>query len=87
MSLIKSIASTVSTVSSSLFSAAVQSFKVSISGNQATVSAYSNSSYSSQIGNSLSSSMENPQKTSQHGIIKSSSTYQQGSSIDEFGAN
>lgn len=87
ISVIRSIANVVSTISNNLFSAAVQSFRTILSGNQATIQAFSTSSYTSQIGNSVVQSIDSPAKTTQHGIIKSTSSFQQGSSIDEFGVN
>jgi hypothetical protein len=78
---------TVSTVSSSLFSALIQSFRTVILGNQATIQAFSTTTYTSQIGNSVIQSITTPQKTTQHGIIKSTSSLNQGSTIDEFGVS
>jgi hypothetical protein len=81
------LAGTVSVISNNLFSSAIQSFKIILSGSQATLQSFSNTTYNSQIGNSIVQSITTPQKTSQHGIIKSTSSYSQGSSIDEFGVN
>lgn len=87
ISIIRSLANTVSTISNNLLSAAVQSFRTILSGSQATIQAFSTTSYTSQIGNSITQNITTPQKTSQHGIIKSTSSFQQGSSIDEFGVS
>lgn len=87
ISLIRSLSSTVSTISNSLFSAAVQSFKTILSGNQATIQAFSTTTYTSQIGTSVVQSITTPQKTTEHGVIKSTSSFQQGTSIDEFGVS
>lgn len=87
ISILRSLANTVTTVSNNLFSAAIQSFRTILSGNQATIQAFSTSSYTSQIGNSIVVPISSPQKTTQHGIIKSTSSFQQGSSIDEFGVS
>ena len=87
ISLIRSISGTVSNVVNSLFSATIQSFKTLLSGNQATIQAFSTTTYNSQIGNSVVQSLTSPVKTKHHGIIKSTSSFQQGSTIDEFGVN
>lgn len=87
ISIIRSLASTVSTISANLFSAAIQSFRTILSGNQATIQAFSTTTYTSQIGNSVVQSITTPTKSSQHGIIKSTSSFQQGSTIDEFGVS
>jgi hypothetical protein len=85
--ILRSIANTVSEISNSLFSLAINSFKLLLSGSQATIQAFSTSTYNSQIGNSVTTSISSPVKTKQHGIIKSSSSHSQGSSIDEFGVS
>jgi hypothetical protein len=85
ISLLRSLAGAVSIISNNLFSSAIQSFKIILSGSQATIQSFSTTSYTSQIGNSIVQSITAPQKTTQHGIIKSTSSFQQGSSIDEFG--
>jgi hypothetical protein len=87
ISILRSLAGTVSNISNNLFSAAIQSFRVILSGNQATIQSFSTASYTSQIGNSVVQSITSPQKTTQHGIIKSTSSFQQGTSINEFGVN
>lgn len=87
ISILRSLANTVTTVSSNLFSAAIQSFRTTLSGNQATIQAFSTTTYASQIGNSVVQNISSTQKTSQHGIIKSTSSFGQGSSIDEFGVS
>lgn len=87
ISILRSLASTVSTISNNLFSATIQSFITILSGNQATIQAFPTTNYTSQIGNSVVQSITSPQKTTQHGIIKSTSVFQQGSSIDEFGVS
>jgi hypothetical protein len=87
ISLLRFLSGTVSTISSNLFSSAIQSFKIILNGNQATIQSFSNNTYTSQIGNSVVESINSPQKTTQHGIIKSTSSFQQGSSIDEFGVS
>jgi hypothetical protein len=87
ISLISSILGSVSTLSNNLFSSAIQSFKTILSGNQATISAYSTTTYNSQIGNSVVTNITSPTKYTQHGIIKSTSNYSQGSAIDEFGVS
>ena len=88
VNIIKSIAGIISTISNNLFSAAVASFKTALSGNNATITAYSSVNYVTQIGNSVVTSISPaPVKTNMHGIIKSSSPYAQGTSIDDFGVN
>lgn len=87
ISILRSLASTVSTISANLFSAAIQSFKTILSGNEATIQAFSTTTYNSQIGNSVVQSITTPLKNNQHGIIKSTSSFQQGSTIDEFGVS
>lgn len=87
VSILRSLANTVSTISANLFSSAIQSFRTILSGNQATIQAFSTTSYTSQIGNSVVQSITTPLKNSQHGIIKSTSSFQQGSTIDEFGVS
>lgn len=87
ISILRSLAGSVSTISNSLFSAAIQSFRTILSGSQATVQAFSTTTYTSQIGNSVVQSITSPQKTKQHGIIKSTSSFGQGSTIDEFGVS
>lgn len=85
ISFIRSLAGTITMLSNNLFSTAVQSFKIFLSGEQATLQSFSSVSYSSQIGEPVVIPLSSPQKTVDHGIIKSTSSYQQGSSIDEFG--
>jgi hypothetical protein len=81
------LSSTVSTISNNLFSATIQSFRTILSGNGATIQAFSTTTYTSQIGNSINTSIQSPIKNAQHGIIKSTSGLNQGSSIDEFGVS
>lgn len=87
VSILRSLAGTVTTLSNNLFSATIQSFRTILSGSQATVQAFSTTTYTSQIGNSVVQSITSPQKTTQHGIIKSTSSIGQGSTIDEFGVS
>lgn len=88
VNLIRSIAGTVSQLSANLFSSLVASFRTALSGNQATITAFSNVNYTTQIGNSVSTSISpSPVKSKRHGIIKSSSPFSQGTSIDNFGVS
>lgn len=87
MRIFRSLAGTISDISNNLYSLAIQSFKILLSGNQATVQAFSTTTYTSEIGNSQITTITSPVKTKRHGIIKSSSNFEQGSSIDEFGVS
>jgi hypothetical protein len=88
INLIRSIAGTISTISQNLFSATIASFRTLLSGNQASITAFSAINYSSQIGNTAVTSISPaPIKTNRHGIIKSSSPFSQGTSIDDFGVS
>lgn len=84
VNLLKMIASTVSNVASTTFSSAIASFRAILSGNNVTIKAYSDSSWTTQIGSDWNNSATSPVKTKTHGIIKAPSTYAQGSAIDEF---
>ena len=88
VNILKSIAGTVSTISTNLFGAAIASFKTLLSGNQATITAFASISYTDQIGGPIATNISPaPTKTNMHGIIKSSSPFSQGTSIDDFGAD
>lgn len=88
VNIIKSIAGAVSTVSQNLFSSVIASFRTVLSGNNATITAFSSTNYTSQIGNAASTSISpTPVKSKRHGIIKSTSPLSQGSTIDEFGVS
>lgn len=78
------IAGSISTLATYLYNSAIQSFKSIKSGNSVTVSAYSDTSWGTQIGSSNNYSITTPVKTRQHGIIKSPSSFGQGNSINEI---
>ncbi len=82
--IISSIASSISTVVSTLWSSTIASFKTVLSGNSATIRAYSSSDYTSQIGSDYAENLSSPVKNKKFGIIKSPSGLNQGSSIEEF---
>lgn len=84
---IKMVSSSVSTIASTTFNAAILSFKAILSGNSITIKAYSDSNWTNQIGSDWINTETSPTKTKRHGIIKSPANYAQGSSIDEFGAS
>lgn len=78
------IAGSISTIVTYLYSSTVQSFKSILSGNSVTISAYSDTNWTTQIGSSNNQSITSPVKTKRHGIIKSTSSYGQGNSINEI---
>jgi hypothetical protein len=88
VNLIRSIAGTVSTISQNLFSALIASFRTALSGNVATITAFSAENYVTQIGSPAATTISPaPIKGTQHGIIKSSSPFSQGNSINDFGVS
>lgn len=84
INIISSIASSVTTVVSTLWSGVIGSFKSVLSGNNITIKAYTNTNYTSQIGSDSVQTLLSPQKSKLFGIIKAPSTIGQGNSIDEF---
>jgi hypothetical protein len=86
--LIKSIAGSVSTVTTFLLTGTVAGFKTILNGSSVTVSAYSGSGYTSQIGSDQSTTVSGYSKTKKHGILKAPVTYTaaQGSTVEEFRA-
>ena len=84
INIIKSIAGVVTTVTGSVFTGTIASFKAFLSGNNITVKAYSSGDYTSQIGSDFIIDATGASKAKNHGIIKSPATNNQGSTIDEF---
>lgn len=88
VNVIRSLSGTVSTLSQNLFSTVVASFRTVLSGNTATITAFSAENYATQIGNSVATNISPaPIKTTKHGIIKSTSPLSQGSTINDFGVS
>jgi hypothetical protein len=83
---IKSVAGTISTVANFAISGTVQAIKTVLSGNTVTVSAYSDTSATTQIGSSQNADATGATKAKKHGIIKTAATYSaaQTSDIDQF---
>jgi hypothetical protein len=79
---IQSVANTVSTVMEWTLASIAQSFKVKNSGNQITVSAYSDANMVTQIGSDLVYTPTGATITPTSGIMISPSSYNQGYSID-----
>lgn len=84
LNIIRSVASSVSLVVSTLWSSTIASFKTILSGSNATIQAYSASNYTSQLGSDSVQTLSSPQKNKRFGIIKAPSDLNQGSTIDEF---
>lgn len=84
INIILSIASTVTTVVSTLWSGTIGSFRTILSGNSATIQAYTSTDYTSQIGSNSVQNLSSPQKSKLFGIIKAPSSFGSGNSIDEF---
>lgn len=86
--LIKSIAGTVSTVTTFLLSGTVAGFKTILNGSSVTIAAYSGAGYTVQIGGDQSATVSGYSKTKKHGILKAPVTYAtaQGSTVEEFRA-
>ncbi len=84
INVISSVASTITTVVSTLWSSAISSFKAVVGGSNITIKAYSSPDYTSQIGSDSNQTITSPQQTKRFGIIKAPSALNQGSTIDEF---
>lgn len=84
INIVSSVASSISTVVSTLWSSTIASFKAVIGGSTVTIKAYSSSNYTSQIGTDSNQTISSPQQTKRFGIIKGPSELNQGSAIDEF---
>lgn len=84
INIISSIASTITTVVSTLWSGTIGSFRTILSGNSATIQAYTSTNYTSQIGSNSVQNLSSPQKSKLFGIIKAPSSFGSGNSIDEF---
>ena len=81
---IQSVSGTVTTLTSWLVSSVVQSFKVTTSGSNTTIKAYSDTELVTQIGSDLTYTPTGITITPQHGIMIKPSTYSQGNTIDEI---
>jgi len=64
----------------------IQGIKVTLSGNNITAQAYSDTNLTSQVGSTLSQTHPG-QKSKEHGIISRASNASQGYTIDEFRVN
>lgn len=82
--IIKSVAGTVSLVASATVGTVVSAIRLITSGNSITAKAYSNTGMTTQTGSDLTASGSGATKTGNHGIILETSSYQQGTTIDEF---
>jgi len=79
-------ASTTTLVSGAGSLSSVGSLKVVTSGNSATITAYSSTGLVSQLGSPITYSPGSPNTGPWVGIVKAPSTYNQGSTIDNFSA-
>jgi hypothetical protein len=84
--LIRSIADTVSEVTSWTVNTLVQSLRVITSGTSITAKAYSDNNLSTQIGSDLTYSAVGATIDTQFGIVVAPSAYSQGSTLDNFSA-
>ena len=86
ISIIKSIANVISSITNFAFNSTIVGFKTILSGNNLTIKAYSSTGYNSQIGSDQSTTLSNYIKTKKHGIILAPTTYTpaQTSVIDQF---
>lgn len=73
----RSISGVVSSISETIFSSPIRSFKAILQGNQVTISAYDSTGYINQIDSSVDITIDSPIKTVEHGIIVGSSTFGQ----------
>lgn len=76
------VSGAITSISETIFSGTIRSFKAILSGNQVTISAYDATGYNSanKIGSDVQIEINSPVKTNDHGIIIGSSTYGQGNS-------
>lgn len=86
--LLQSLSGTVSTATSdiSLGSAAAAIYVATV-GDAITAKAYSNTNMTTQLGTTMSYTPTTPTKGTSVGIIKTTSPYAQGSTVDDFVAN
>jgi hypothetical protein len=82
--IIKSIAGTVTLVTSATVGTVVSAIRLITNGNSITAKAYSNTGMTTQTGSDLTSDGSSATKTGNHGIILEPSSYQQGTTISEF---
>jgi len=81
---IQSASNTVTQLASWLVASVVQSFKVVTSGNSVTITPYSDSSLTTQIGSNLTHTATGITINARYGIMVQPSSYNQGNSIEEI---
>lgn len=85
--LVKKVGGTETVVDSTVnLTTNIQGIKVTLSGNNITAQAYSDTGLTSQVGSTLSQT-HSGQKSKEHGIISRASNASQGYTIDEFRVN
>lgn len=85
--LVKKVGGTETVVDSTVnLTTNIQGIKVTLSGNNITAQAYSDTNLTSQVGSTLSQT-HSGQKSKEHGIISRASNASQGYTIDEFRVN
>jgi len=85
--LVKKVGGTETVVDSTVnLTTNIQGIKVTLSGNNITAQAYSDTNLTSQVGSTLSQTHPG-QKSKEHGIISRASNASQGYTIDEFRVN
>lgn len=87
--IVKNVAGTITTVATLAFASTIAAIKTVLSGNSVTVSAYSDTSATTQIGSSQETTISGQTKSKVHGILKGVVTYSPAatSSIDQFEVN
>lgn len=86
---VKNVAGTITTVATLAFASTIAAIKTVLSGNSVTVSAYSDTSATTQIGSSQETTISGQTKSKVHGILKGVVTYSAAttSTIDQFEVN
>ena len=82
--LLQSAASAVSTISNTVISAAASALRLKTSGNQIEVTAYSDTSASTQIDSPITYTATGSTQTKKHGLIVSPATYGQGTTVGDI---
>lgn len=87
LQLLKSVSGTVSEATSSVsLASAAAAISVATSGNGITAKAYSDTAMTTQLGTTLSYTATSPTRGTSVGILKTTSDYSQGSTVDNFTA-
>lgn len=84
MRILKSVSNTVTTVVSATFAQAIGAIKVVLTGSNVAAKAYTSNTYATQLGTDLTTTSPSTPTGTAYGIILAPSSYNQGSTVDDF---